>query len=445
MVALYVRVSTKEQLDGYSIDEQIEKLKAYCKAKGFKDYKVYTDGGFSGGSLDRPALKELLTDVKLNKIKTVIVYKLDRLSRSQKDTLYIIEDVLLKNNCAFMSLTENFDTATPFGKAMIGILSVFAQLEREQIKERMSLGLEGRAKKGLYKGGCYIPFGYDYKDGELIINDFEARQVRECFDLYIDGHSMNDISRLFYEKGYKRKHGYWTPPAVRKCLTNNVYIGKVKYKGNVYDGLHKPIIDKDTFEIANNKYEKNFKKPRPMSKSLLGGLIWCKCCGCRYTTISTRGYRYYACGNFINRNRYSKQIKKCDSKKYWSEKKLDDLVLGEIQKINLGDIKKKTTKEDNAIKNEIKNIDNKINRVVELFIIDGIDKVKLQQKLDDLNKQKSKLEKEINRAPAEIKDIESWDDVIKNATAEQMRAIVGSLIDRIDIDGEDVYIKWVSE
>ena len=127
MIAIYVRVSTQEQAqNGYSVEEQTERLKKYSEAIGRNDFKIYTDGGFSGGNTDRPALQELINDIKSHLIDKVIVYKLDRLSRSQLDTLYLIEKVFLANDCDFVSISENFDTSTPFGKAMIGILAVFA-------------------------------------------------------------------------------------------------------------------------------------------------------------------------------------------------------------------------------------------------------------------------------------------------------------------------------
>ena len=135
MIACYTRVSTDAQLEqGHSIPEQKDRLEKYCSAMGWNEYKHYTDGGFTGANINRPALQNLIKDVKAGKIEKVIVYKLDRLSRSQKDTLYLIEDVFLRNNADFISLSENFDTSSPFGKALIGILAVFAQLEREQIK-----------------------------------------------------------------------------------------------------------------------------------------------------------------------------------------------------------------------------------------------------------------------------------------------------------------------
>ena len=168
-VAVYVRVSTNEQAEeGHSIGVQTEKLQAYCVARGWEVFKVYTDPGFSGSNMDRPALKSLFSDIESGLINTVLVYKLDRLSRSQRDTLYMIEDVFLAQGVDFISMTENFDTSTPLGRAMIGILSVFAQLEREQIKERMAMGNIARAASGLWRGGSGAPIGYDYIDGGLV-------------------------------------------------------------------------------------------------------------------------------------------------------------------------------------------------------------------------------------------------------------------------------------
>lgn len=127
--AIYVRVSTQEQAqEGFSIPEQTERLTKYCEAHDWSVGQIYTDPGFSGANTNRPALKSLFKDCERQRFDIVVVYKLDRLSRSQKDTLYIIEDVFLKNNISFISMNENFDTGSPFGRAMIGILSVFAQL-----------------------------------------------------------------------------------------------------------------------------------------------------------------------------------------------------------------------------------------------------------------------------------------------------------------------------
>ena len=225
----YVRVSTQEQVNGYSIGEQIDRLRKYCDAHDWYVANVYTDAGYSGGNTDRPALKEMIDDVKSGKGDCVVVYKLDRLSRSQKDTLQLIEDTFLKNGCDFVSLSENFDTATPFGRAMIGILAVFAQLEREQIKERMTMGLQARVKSGNWKGGIR-PKGYDYIDGKLVINEYEAMQIRELFDRFTKGESIHSIVNIFYEKGYVTSG--LNPRGIKYMLTNKTYAGYVKYGKN---------------------------------------------------------------------------------------------------------------------------------------------------------------------------------------------------------------------
>ena len=166
----YIRVSTDLQAEkGYSLGEQEERLKAYCKSRNWDLVKIYADPGYTGANLDRPALQEMIRDIKAYDV--ILVNKLDRLSRSQKDTLYLIQDIFQPVNCSFVSMEESFDTSTAIGIAMVGILAAFAQLERTQIKERMKMGKQGRAKKGLWHGGKQVPIGYDYKDGQLIKNE----------------------------------------------------------------------------------------------------------------------------------------------------------------------------------------------------------------------------------------------------------------------------------
>ena len=171
IVALYIRVSTdKQREEGFSIDIQKERLRTYATSM-FPGavVKEYVDDGFSGGSLDRPQMKMLIEDVKEKRVTHVVVLKLDRLSRSQKDTLYLIEDVFLPHNVAFISMGESFNTATPFGRAVVGILSVFAQLERENIFERTRSGMQKRVELGYWPGGGRTPFGYDYDETQGIL------------------------------------------------------------------------------------------------------------------------------------------------------------------------------------------------------------------------------------------------------------------------------------
>ena len=194
------------QLEGYSIDAQKEFLLSYAKSKEFTEYEYYVDGGYSGKDLNRPEIQRLIQDVKEHKIDTVIVFKLDRISRSQKDTLYLIEEVFNKYGVGFISIKENFDTTSPFGKAMIGVLSVFAQLERETILERTRIGIKKRAEDGYWRGGGKIPFPYKYdmEQGILIPIPEQVEILNKMISMYLSGKSFNNIGEEF--KGNVRLH-----------------------------------------------------------------------------------------------------------------------------------------------------------------------------------------------------------------------------------------------
>ncbi len=207
-VGIYIRVSTAEQAnEGYSIEGQKDKLTSYCNIRDWSIYDYYIDGGFTGTNMDRPQLKRLLLDISERKLDTVLVYKLDRLSRKQGDIIHLVEEIFIPNDINFVSILENFDTSTPFGRAMIGILAVFAQLERDSIVERTKMGKERRAKSGKYSGGP-APIGYRVDNGRLVVDEYEALQVKEVFNLYKD-HGQNKTASIMNNKGYKTKYGKW--------------------------------------------------------------------------------------------------------------------------------------------------------------------------------------------------------------------------------------------
>lgn len=468
-VFLYVRVSTQEQAkDGYSIDEQIERLKKYCDAHDWIIVKIYTDAGYSGGNTDRPALQDMIKDIESGLGDSVVVYKLDRLSRSQKDTLELIEDYFLANNVDFVSMSEKFDTSTPFGKAMIGILAVFAQLEREQIKERMSMGREGRAKEGKFHGGGYIPTGYDYVDGELVINEYEAMQIREIHDLYQQGMSFNAIDKLFAEKGYKQKYGGWHVRRVRDAMLNDLYIGNINHKGQVYKGNHPPIVDEETFYKSKALYEsKDHKNCKNHGRTTyLGSLIFCKHCTARYTATSFKDsrygyyYRYYACHSRRKLNRSMIKDPNCKNKT-WKMETLDNLIFDEIRKLAIDpdyihkireekfsdDDKKK----ESILKKEIAKIDSQRSKLMDLYGLGEFTIEEIQEKIHPLNEQKKRLENELNNlidnsssmSENEVREIVStFSDVLDRGNFEEIRLLIASLIERIEIDGEDIDIHW---
>lgn len=249
-IAIYIRVSTLEQVqEGYSIEEQKDRLIAYCRAHDWAIADIYVDGGYSGSNLKRPGIQKLMSET--TNFDVVLVYKLDRLSRSQRDTLYLIEEVFLPNQVDFVSMQESFDTSSPFGKAMIGLLAVFAQLEREQIKERTFMGRVARAKKGLHQGGGKIPIGYTYNGSTLIVNPYDAEQVRKIFELYLSGKSLADIFHFMKRAGYATKYGeYKNWSSIRNILRNPTYTGQIHFGEIIIDDAFEAIIDKERFQTV---------------------------------------------------------------------------------------------------------------------------------------------------------------------------------------------------
>ena len=464
MIGLYARVSTQEQAkEGYSIDEQIDRLKKYSEAMGWKEYKLYVDAGYSGGNIFRPELQNIIKDAKEGKLEKIVVYKLDRLSRSQKDTLLLIEDVFLANNCDFVSMSENFDTSTPFGRAMIGILAVFAQLEREQIKERMSMGREARAKEGKWLGVKNVPIGYRYIDGELVIDKYEAMQIKELFDLYLQGYSSRQIAKEFQNKGYSNIYGKWYEKRIQTTLSNKLYIGYVGFNQNYYKGLHEPIIDTETFEKAQKMTESRKRSVVPSAKksTYLGGLLFCMNCGARYGIYVTGGYKYYACHSRRKRNVAMIKDPNCKNKTYRMER-LDQVIFDEIKKLStdpnyIFEIKNENplqTEKDNKIKlikSEIEKIDNQRSRFMDLYGLGDFTSEELQQKVAPLKEQKEKLLSELeslNYQESElsidetVKIVSNFSDVLDRGVYEEIRLVIESLIEKIEIDNDNIFIHW---
>lgn len=481
-VALYIRVSTAEQAnEGYSVGEQTERLKKYAEAMGWEVYKLYVDPGYSGGNTDRPGLKEMIHDVEDGKVDKVVVYKLDRLSRSQLDTLHLIEKVFLANNTDFVSMSENFDTATPFGRAMIGILAVFAQLEREQIKERMNMGKEARAKEGKWGGGGPKPIGYNYDPltDELIINEYEAMQVKEAVDLFLRGTPLRSIATIFSKKGYiyESYHGKfskWDPKRFRYVFANKLYIGYIKHRGEWYKGHHTPIIDEKTFEQLQvllkqraEDYKQTGYKPGAQS-TYLGGMLYCKHCGGKYSKRQNSRHRegrpkvfWYMC--YSRHKGMPKMIKDPNCKnKNWKMAELDNIIFDEIRKLALDpnyiheiraekESRSETPNKIEILKQEIEKIDEQISRFMDLY---GIGKFTIDQvsgKIDPLNEQKNGLEKELAELNAEtgnlteeetIKIVSSFEEVLARGDFYEIRLLIESLIYYIEIDNEDITIHW---
>ncbi|MBQ7372296.1 MAG: recombinase family protein [Blautia sp.] len=310
--AIYIRVSTDAQAEeGYSIDAQQEQLQAYCVARNIHPYDFYIDPGWSGSNLERPALQQMLSDIREEKISHCIVYKLDRLSRSQKDTLYIIEDILNPHRVEFISLHENLDTSTPMGRAMLGILSAFAQLERENIKLRTRMGLKERIKQGYWMGGGRVPFGFDYdKNTGVLVPNQDAEIVRQVYRLYLDGYSTQKIADMLGLK-YDR--------LADQILQHKCNYGVMEYQGEEYPGRHKPIISKEVYDQAMAEKARRSMTGTTSTDHLLTGLVYCGKCGAkmRYQKWGKKGCKLI-CYSQQTSKQYLIRDPDCDQERFWA-------------------------------------------------------------------------------------------------------------------------------
>lgn len=441
---LYARVSTDSQLEGYSIDAQKEFLLSYAKSKEFTEFEYYVDGGFSGKNLERPAIQKLIEDVKNKKLDCVIVFKLDRISRSQKDTLYLIEEVFNKYNVGFISMRENFDTTSPFGKAMIGVLSVFAQLERETIIERTRIGLKKRIESGLWRGGGKIPFPYDYdkERGILVPNKEKTEILHKMISLYLEGASFPKLSKMFN----------MTETLIEKRILSITNTGKIPYNDEVFEGQHEPVVSEELYnEIlrvnkarAKEKYKKHY---------LLSGKIFCAQCGARY--------RYQKWGKRVKLYCYSQQKSKpklikdpnCLNKS-WDSFEVEDVVLENLFELGLDQDKFNTTFNmitvsavDEFNKN-LENINSKIKNLIE-FISKGIAVEDASKKISKLEEEREIILNEIKKARKNKSKKKHIYNKIKNISEvwnymsfEEQRSIIDLLIDKITIDNNVINIYY---
>lgn len=475
-IALLARVSTQEQaINGHSIGEQVERMRDYCKAMGWTVYREYVDAGYSGANTDRPALQRMIRDIKAGKVDKVLVYKLDRLSRSQKDTLELIEDVFLSNGCDFVSMSENFDTSTPFGRAMIGILAVFAQLEREQIKERMCMGKLARAKKGKYSGSDRLPIGYDYINGELVTNEFEKMQVIQIFEWYAQGIAPYTIAKRFNEAGMTTRYGKWHDQVIRQILMRKTYLGYTKYNDEWYQGSHEAFISQELFdkvqEIMHRKSEEHqqYNRRAGRANSYLGGYLYCAKCGAKYARNLAgkkdgkdpdKDYRkpWYVCYSRSKRAPHMVKDPNCKNKR-WHVEELDNLVFGEIKKLAIDPdyiLKLREEKPEDErigiIKNEINKLDRQLERMMDLYEDGEMPLDIIQARIHKLNDKRGKLEDELEEIYLEEKKklsqeetlnlVKSFSDILESENMVEIRAIIGELINKIELDDDDVTIHW---
>ena len=323
--AIYTRKSTDEGLEQAfnSLDAQREACAAFILSQKHEGWTVlpmpYDDGGYSGGTMERPALQRLLADIEADRIDVIVVYKVDRLTRALSDFAKLVE-VFDRRGVSFVSITQQFNTTTSMGRLTLNILLSFAQFERELIGERVRDKIAASKKKGMWMGGT-VPLGYDAKDRKLVVNEVEARTVVDIFQRYLKLRSVRSLGEELAAAGIRSKrrlrpdgteygHQRFSLGALYLMLQNRTYRGEATHKGNSYPGEHSAIIDQSLWDevqaaLAKNRVERatgvNAKQP-----SLLGGFVF-DATGERLTPTyaikkGTR-YRYYISASLMREAR----------------------------------------------------------------------------------------------------------------------------------------------
>jgi len=319
--AIYTRKSTEDGLEQEynSLDAQRDAGEAYIASQKSEGWIClpdrYDDGGFTGGNMDRPAIKRLLADIEDGKVDCIVVYKVDRLSRSLIDFSKIM-DVLEQRSVSFVSVTQQFNTSSSMGRLMLNVLLSFAQFEREMISERTRDKIAATRRKGKWSGGMpMLGYDVDASGGRLNVNDEEAARVRSIFELYLERLSLIETAkeldargwrtkRWITRKGHERGGKPFNKNSLFKLLTNRIYLGKITYKDEVHEGEHSAIVDEDIFGRTQRMLKRNGrsggKHVRNRFGALLKGLVRCVSCECgmvptHATKNGNKRYRYYVC------------------------------------------------------------------------------------------------------------------------------------------------------
>lgn len=482
--AIYTRKSTAEGLeqDFNTLDAQREAAEAYIASQKSVGWVClpdrYDDGGFSGGNIDRPAFQRLMEDVGEGKIDCIMVYKIDRLSRSLMDFAKIMER-FEKNDVSLVSVTQQFNTTSSMGRLTLNILLSFAQFEREIISERTRDKIAAARRKGKWTGGPPV-LGYDRERNSggprIVVNKAEAERVRAIFRMYLDEGSMLPALKAIKALGWKTKRyqtlkGDWRGGArfdkstLQKMLTNVIYLGKVTYKGDIFEGEHDAIIDEDLFGQVRGLLCRNRNSGgryvRNKHGALLKGLVRCKHCGCAMSHhFSTRGnkrYRYYVCIRA--------------QKNGWSEcpapslpaKQLEDFVVEQIRALGkdasiLTESVKATQSQLQAeiddLERQRKEVEARIRKlgreVGKLAPRAGFDEEatsqlgRLQNQMRDEQQKVARIDERIVRVrrrmlePDELTGaVEAFDPLWQSLSPTYKVKLIHLLIDRIEYDGEN--------
>jgi len=486
----YLRVSTEKQVDGYSLENQKKEIKDYCKYRGYELIGFFADEGFSGKNIeDREDFKKMMRYVENKNVDGVIIWKISRISRNVSDFLAITKKLEILDK-KLISIRDNYDSSIATSKLLGIITSLISEIEKDNIIEQVKGGMKERAREGKWNGG-YVPLGYSYdkKDKKLVVNKYEKKIIEEIYELYVKGHGYLSISEHLNLLGYKtRKKKPFYITAVKNILKNPLYAGKIRWgyyenwederrKGLndnpiLVEGDHEGIIKEEVYELVQKKIKNNPKhnndgKP---SNYLLSGIIKCPECGHAMAVQKThdkkynRTHYYYICGSYTNRkgcHPNSNNMKKID-------KQFINILHEYINNINEEQVneslnrdksKEKTDLEKKLkfIEKSIKEEQEKKDNFLDAIGLGNGPKKDLNNRIDDCNKEITKLEKKYKEFDLELskkgEDVDSkeafqtlnnFKKIMTKASMAERRKVVKEFVEKVLISKEGKIIEiWL--
>ncbi len=473
--AIYTRKSTTEHLDSEITTLVVQRQKAEAFIASQDNWVAlpdhYDDGGFTGANTDRPALQRLLADMEAGKLDTVIVYKIDRLSRSILDFLHLLER-LEECGVGFVSTTESFNTKHSTGRLMMHILLSFAQYERELISERTSAAMGATRRAGKHTGGLPV-LGYDLVDKRLVVNEEEAERVRSIYTIYLEERTIRRAVAELNRRGWKTKRHVgatrvwggrpWNTTTLHKVLRNQTYVGQVTYEGKTYTGEHEAIVDTPTWGEVQTLLKENSNgasKVRNKYDALLRDVLFCGQCGepmvHTYTMKGTRRFRYYTCRSVRANGPTACPVGAVPAKEM--EKYVTELVRERAQEPDVVEATARHAEEEarkrvKALRVERTGLRREGGRITST--IDRLLEQDEPRRLADAREEAKAAERRLTEVDAEIETLQAgvdpqdvgaaiaeWRPLWSNLSHEERARLVASMIERAEYDGERLKVMW---
>lgn len=438
----YLRVSTEAQTEKYGLDMQKQKILEYCEKNNVKIDKWYVDGGYSGSNIDRPDMQALLDDSEKGMIDTVYIYKLDRMSRDVIDTLNLLHRVLPNYGVKVVSMTEDLRFENPMDKVMIGVNAIMGQYEREVIYMRTRAGMKERVKKGLWMGGGMVPWGYRYDRNDGILHPVpeQAEMVRRAYQMYIDGYSCENIAKIL---GFKAER------IVIQILKRKSNIGLIEYKGEVYKGLHEPIVDEKIFYQAQECMKKRTTNSHVANKYVLSGLCYCGVCGARMRYMKWGKYHKIVCYSQYSGKEYMIKDPNCDNPGINAEE-VEETVEDYFKRfaVSVEQVEQRESKV-NFIESAIKKTNVKIKKYYSLYADSESENLLelIREEEERVKKLKKQLESEWDRKHKtdsdKIKKIKNISDILDNFTDKEKNMLLKEYVESVVVTRGNIDIHFV--